>query len=383
MSLHFGNIKLGILGGGQLGRMLIQKAADFNIECHVLDPDPDAPCASITPHFTTGNFADYNTVLEWGAGLDAITIEIEHVNTNALQRLANAGIRVCPEPGALAIIQDKGYQKEFFTENEIPTAPYVLLNDADEIANYTDRLPAFQKSRRQGYDGNGVRSIRTEADINGALRGPCVLEEAAQEMTEISVLVARAAGRVVAYDPVEMIVHPDRALLHFLSSPARISPEKAEEARQLAIRCIEALNMTGILAVEMFLLADGTLWVNEMAPRPHNSGHQTIEAAATSQYEQLLRCVTGMPPGSTRPYTPSGMLNLLGAAGHNGPTVYVGIEEAMAMPGVHIHLYGKKETRPLRKMGHVTITGDSYEEIAGKANILDNLIRVEAMPEAE
>jgi 5-(carboxyamino)imidazole ribonucleotide synthase len=327
--------------------------------------------------FQQGSFKDFDTVMAFAKEADVITIEIEHVNVDALEKLEKQGKKVYPQPEVIRIVQDKGLQKEFYKSNGIPTADFVLLKDESELPQHSGFLPAFQKARTGGYDGGGVKGMFSEADFRDALKGPCLLEKAVDYQLEISVIVARnAAGETACHPAVEMVVHPEKNLLDFLASPARIPGEAAEKARRIAMDVAERINIVGILAVEMFLTKDGDVLVNEIAPRPHNSGHQTIEANITSQYEQLLRAILGLPLGSTDSIYPSVMINLLGEPGYDGPARYAGLEDALRIPGVYVHLYGKKFTRPFRKMGHVTVTGKDWDTVLEKANEVRRYLKV-------
>ena len=314
--------KLGILGGGQLGKMLLQKAADFNLECHVLDPSADAPAKHYAHHFVQGNFNDFDTVYTFGKNLDVITIEIEHVNVDALIKLESEGVKVYPQPHIIKTVQDKGLQKQFYRDNEIPTSTFKLINNKTEIAN--SDFPIIQKLRTLGYDGRGVQKLSSANDTDLAFDEPSVLEELIDIDKELSVVVARNInGDVQHYDPVELVFHDGANMLDYLISPANISDEIAAQAVSLSRQVIKSFEMVGILAVELFLTKSGELLVNEIAPRPHNSGHQSIEANYTSQYEQHLRCIFGIKLGSTNMYCPSVMLNLLGEDGYEGQAEYV------------------------------------------------------------
>ena len=375
--------KIGILGGGQLGKMLCQAASPWDWKVDVLDPSPDAPARTVCHAFTQGDFQSYDDVMQFGADKDLLTIEIEHVNTDALRALQAVGKTVHPSPDALDVIKDKGLQKQFFVEKGIPTAHFELFDDeralVQAIADKRWTLPLVQKTRTAGYDGKGVVILRTAADVQSKLlKGPCLAEKMADIHMELAVVVARnAQGEVVAYDAVEMDFHAEANLLDMLISPARISPWVAACAQALAEEVVEAFGLCGLLAVEMFLMPSGELWVNEVAPRPHNSGHHTIESAATSQYQQHWRAVSGMPLGDVQQWRPAVMINLLGAPEAYGLVVYRGVEEALSIPGVYLHLYGKVETRPFRKMGHVTITADTLEEAVGKAQRVKKVLFVE------
>ncbi|QEC53637.1 5-(carboxyamino)imidazole ribonucleotide synthase [Anseongella ginsenosidimutans] len=371
------DFRLGILGGGQLGKMLIQSAMDFGIEVHVLDPDYNASCSSYCHHFKVGSFKDFRDVYHFGKSLDLLTIEIENVNVEALKRLQEEGRRVFPQPELVELIQDKGLQKDFFIENGIPTAPFVKIKDKEELRQHTGKFPAVQKLRKSGYDGRGVFKINSPDDLANAFNEPSILEERVDFEKELSVLAARnESGEVVTYDVVEMEFNPEANLVEMLFSPALISPEMAREAREIAVKVIEKLNLVGLLAVEIFATRDGKLLVNELAPRPHNSGHHTIEACVTSQYEQHLRAILNLPLGSTRLHSNAVMVNLLGAPGYTGDARYEGFPELAGLEGVHIHLYSKKKTKPFRKMGHVTITDNDLDKALEKARLIKEKFKI-------
>ena len=371
------DFKLGILGGGQLGRMLIQEAINLNISTAVLDPDANAPCKFLTEYFECGNFRDEETVYAFGKKVNLLTIEIEHVNINALLRLESEGVLVYPQPQILAMVQDKGIQKEFFASHQIPTADFKLVHDKEQLMQFANELPAILKLRKGGYDGKGVMKLKSADDIANAFDAPCVLEKLIDFDCEIAVIVARnSAGDIVHYPPVDMEFNPDANLVEFLCSPARISDDVKEKAIAIARKVIDKTGMTGILAVEMFVTKSGDVLVNEIAPRPHNSGHQTIEGNITSQYAQHLRAILGLPLGDTSIIMPSVMINLLGEKGHTGEAHYDGIQDAMANGGVYVHLYGKKETKPMRKMGHVTVLASSLDAAIEKAKLVQQQIKV-------
>lgn len=377
MSLAFKeNFKLGVLGGGQLGRMLIQSGIDFNIPFSVLDPDVNAPCSSIA-EFHHGKLTDYDTVMKFGAGCDVITIEIENVNTKALKALANQGKKVFPQPEVIELIQDKRLQKKFYEENQIPTAPFLLTENAADVARHKTFLPAVNKLGREGYDGRGVQIIRTEGDLNKAFDAPGLLEKLIDFDKEISVIVARnESGELKTFPVVEMVFHPVHNLVEYLFAPADVSESVIAQANEIASNVITKLNMVGLLAVEMFVTRDGHVLVNEIAPRPHNSGHQTIEANITSQYEQHLRAILNWPLGDTSMVMPSAMVNLLGEDGFSGNAHYQGFEEIAKLSGVHVHLYGKKITKPYRKMGHVTIVDNDVDRLKKKAQFVKQILKV-------
>ncbi|MCX2740012.1 5-(carboxyamino)imidazole ribonucleotide synthase [Pontibacter anaerobius] len=374
-----GEVKLGILGGGQLGRMLMQAGLDFNLYTLVLDPDENAPCKDICNEFYVGSFRDFDTVYEFGQNCDILTIEIEHVNADALEKLEQEGVKVYPDAKTVRTIQDKGLQKEFYSQHSIPTSDFILLKDKGELEQRADFLPAFQKLRREGYDGRGVTRLTGEADFGKAFEEPSVLEKLVDFEKEISVIVARnESGEVTAFPVVELSFHPEHNLVDSLFAPANVPYKLQRHAIEIATRVIEAFEMVGILAVEMFLTKDGQILVNEVAPRPHNSGHHTIKANYTSQYEQHLRAILNLPLGSTEIQSAAVMLNLLGEPGYDGEAKYEGLQEALAVPGVYIHLYGKKYTRPARKMGHITVLGQSIEEAQQRAASVKDVIKVKA-----
>jgi 5-(carboxyamino)imidazole ribonucleotide synthase len=370
------NFKLGVLGGGQLGRMLIQSAIDFNIQVAVLDPDEHAPCSALS-EFTQGKLTDYETVLKFGLACDFITIEIENVHVGALKELSRLGKKVFPQPEVIELIQDKRTQKNFFRDHQIPTAEFILTAGAHEVRQRVDFLPAVNKLGKEGYDGRGVQIIRNTDDLDKAFDLPGLLEKLVDFEKEISVIAARdQGGEVKTFPVVEMVFHPERNLVEYLFSPAEISSEVAHKADRIAKDVIQKLGMVGILAVEMFVTRDGQVLVNEVAPRPHNSGHQTIEANTTSQYEQHLRAVLGLPLGATTTVTPSAMVNLLGEPGYEGMAKYEGFQEVLKLPGVHVHLYGKRITKPFRKMGHVTIVDADVAVLKKKAQFVKETLKV-------
>ena len=372
------DFKVGILGGGQLGRMLIQSGIDFNISFAVLDPDPAAPCAGMTEFFS-GKLTDYETVIDFGSRCDIITIEIENVNTYALKELKRSGKKVFPEPEVIELIQDKRLQKNFYKDNGIPTAEFFLTENAEEVRQHRNFLPFVNKLGREGYDGRGVQVMRNEKDLNQAWDTPGLVEKLVDFQKEISVIVARSPrGEIRTFPVVEMVFHPVHNLVEYLFAPAELAHEISQEADRIARSIIEKLNMTGLLAVEMFVTQSGEVLVNEIAPRPHNSGHQTIEANMTSQYEQHLRAILNLPLGDTSTILPSAMVNLLGEPGFSGPARYQGFEEVVETPGVFVHLYGKKITKPFRKMGHVTILDRDISLLRKKAEFVKTTLKVTA-----
>lgn len=375
--MFYNNFKLGVLGGGQLGRMLLQPCSQFNVMTRMIDPDPDAPCAKMAQEFVNRSIQDYDTVYEFGKKCDLITIEVENVNTRALKKLEEEGIPVYPQPRVIDIIKDKRLQKQFYRDHHIPTAEFVLVEDKEDITRHADFLPAFQKIGVGGYDGGGVQRLNSSDDLKKVLEGPGLLEKLVNIKKELSVIVARTpSGEVTSFPAVELVYHPEHNLVDYLMSPADISTATEEAARQLAEKVITDLDMVGILAVELFLTPEDQLMVNECAPRPHNSGHQTINANHVSQYEQHLRSILDLPLGDTSLKCPSAMVNLLGEDGYKGEAIYDGIESLLKINGVNLYLYGKRYTRPFRKMGHITITSADKSELAGRVEEVKQKIRV-------
>ncbi len=373
------DLKIGVLGGGQLGRMMIQSAISYNLDISVLDPDPNAPCAHLVENFEVGKLTDADLVYEWGKHFDLITIEIENVSTDALKKLSKEGVAVYPQPEIIELIQDKRKQKIFYQDNGIPTAGFVLTENKEEVQKHVDMLPAVNKLGKEGYDGRGVQIIRDERDLEKAFDKPGLVEKLIDFEKELSVIVSRnEKGEAKCFPVVELSFHPEHNLVEFLFAPAQISAELEEKANSLAVDVIEKLGLIGLLAVEMFLTKDGQILVNEVAPRTHNSGHQTIEANLTSQFEQHLRAILNLPLGSTDSITPSAMVNLLGEDGFTGDAKYEGLEACMGMEGVYVHLYGKKKTKPFRKMGHITIVDSEIERLKEKARTIKELLKVKA-----
>ena len=383
MSSNFNQrARLGIVGGGQLGRMLIQSAIDFNIDISVLDPDPHAPCKHLCDQFVVGKLTDFDTLYHFGKSCDILTIEIENVSVPALKQLAEEGKMVYPQPEVIALIQDKRTQKQFYQQHDIPTAEFILVENRAMLSDHVSFLPAVNKLGREGYDGRGVQILKGEPDLAKGFDAPGLLEKFIDFDREISVIVARNGhGEIKTFPPVELSYHPEQNLVEYLFSPAQITAEVKEKAANIAQEIITKLNMIGLLAVEMFVTKTGDVLVNEIAPRPHNSGHQTIEANVTSQYEQHLRSIFNMPLGATEMLVPSAMVNLLGEKGHTGPAYYEGMEKVLATDGTHVHLYGKKLTKPFRKMGHVTITDADNSKLEEKAKFVKDTLKVKAINE--
>ena len=377
MKAFYGDLKLGILGGGQLGRMLIQESINYNITTYVMDPDKEAPCKDLCRKFVHGSLTDFEAVYNFGKEVDLLTIEIEKVNVDALEKLEKEGLTVYPQSRVIRLIQDKGIQKQFFKENNIPTAPFQVFVNKQELMTANIPFPYIQKLRRDGYDGRGVKTIKSASDLENAFEEPCLIEELIDFDKELSVIVSRNEdGEIKTFPCVEMEFNSEANLVEFLISPSTLDSEILQKADQLAIKIADNLKIVGILAVELFLTKKGDILVNEIAPRPHNSGHQSIEGNYTSQYEQLLRAIFNLPPGDTRAISNSVMINLLGEKGYEGAAEYEGLHEVLELGGVYIHLYGKKFTKPFRKMGHVTIMDDDRQKAIEKARFVQNKIKV-------
>lgn len=377
MKAFYGDLKLGILGGGQLGRMLIQQAINYNVLVKVLDPDREAPCRKLCDEFVVGSLNDYNTVYNFGKKVDLLTIEIEKVNVDALEQLEKEGVVVYPQPRVIRLIQDKGLQKQFFKQNDIPTAEFQIISSASELKQANIPFPYMQKLRRDGYDGRGVYKVADESYLGNAFTEPSLIERLVDFEKEIAVIVARnEAGEVATFPLVEMEFNPQVNLVEFLIQPSTLSFEIQEEAKRIAKKIAEDLKIVGLLAVEMFLTKDGQILVNELAPRPHNSGHQSIEGNVVSQFEQHLRAIFNQPLGDTACLNNAIMVNVLGENGYEGPAIYQGIEKILKCPGVYVHLYGKALTKPFRKMGHVTIVDADREKAIEKAKFVQQTLKV-------
>ncbi len=372
--------KIGILGGGQLGKMLIQAASAWDIDIYVLDPTDDCPASKLATKFVKGDFKDYESVYNFGKLVDLITIEIEHVNTDALLRLKEEGTTIYPDPQTLKIIQDKGKQKNFFKDNNLKSANYKIYQDHEAILSDIEEgklnLPFVQKVCRFGYDGRGVQLVNSKKDLDNLLKGQSIVEDLVDIGKELSVIVCRNKfGEIKTYDPFEMEFNKNANIVEYLISPARIEKNSRQIAIDLAENTIKAFELVGILAVEMFLDKDHNILINEVAPRPHNSGHHTIETALTSQYEQHIRAIMGLPLGSTDLMINSVMVNILGEDGFSGNVVYEGLDKCMKLDGVKVHIYGKKQTKPFRKMGHVTIIDKNIDNALKKADIVKHTLR--------
>ncbi|UFH57392.1 5-(carboxyamino)imidazole ribonucleotide synthase [Spirosoma sp. KNUC1025] len=361
--------------------MLLQAAIDWNLRVHILDPDAEAPCRHLCTQFTQGSLTDYDTVYRFGQTVDVLTIEIERVNVDALEALEREGKRVFPQPSVIRTIQDKRLQKQFYRDHNLPTADFILTENRADVAlleiHQPDFFPAFHKLGRDGYDGRGVQRIATVTDVGKAFDAPGVLEKAVDFEKELAVIVARnEQGDVQTFPTVEMVFHPELNLVEYLFAPAEISATIDQQAQDIAHRTADAFGIVGLLAVELFLDKQGNVLINEVAPRPHNSGHHTIRANVTSQFEQHWRAILNLPLGNTVAYQPAAMVNLLGEEGYTGPAVYEGLENLLAMPGVFPFFYGKAITKPFRKMGHVTVMDDSLEALRTKVSEVKTGIRV-------
>ena len=381
MHLFSSQHKVGILGGGQLGKMLLYTTRKFDIQTYVLDSNPEAPSKIACDAFFLGDLMDYETVFEFGKKVDTLTIEIENVNVSALRALENEGVNVYPAADTLAIIQNKAKQKLFYSEYGLPTASFTRYTNSEElttaIENEAQTLPFVWKSAQFGYDGKGVKVIRTLSDMKALPNVECIAEDLVPFKKELAVTVARSPqGEIRAYPVVEMEFHPEANQVEYVLCPARISNAIEKKAERVALNTAAAFKHVGLLAVELFLTQDDNILINEVAPRPHNSGHQTIEASYTSQFEQHIRAVLNLPLGETRNKVSGVMVNLVGAEGYNGVVVYQNIEKILELEGVTPHIYGKKETRPFRKMGHVTIVHSEIDKAREIAQQVKETIKV-------
>jgi 5-(carboxyamino)imidazole ribonucleotide synthase len=369
--------KVGILGGGQLGRMLLQAAANYVVDTYVLENDDECPAAHLCHHFVKGDIRDFDTVYNFGKGLDALTIEIESVNVEALEKLESEGVKVFPRPSAIKIIKNKILQKEFYKQHEIPTSPYIITENLSGLRENLDMLPAVHKIGEGGYDGKGVHILRSEADVSKGFDAPSVLEKMVNVRMEIAVIVAvNAAGEIAIYPPTEMLFDPILNLLDYQVCPAEIPQRVLWKAEAIATTVARSLQSPGLFAIELFVDKNEDVLVNETAPRVHNSGHHTIEAHYCSQYDMLWRIMLGYPLGNTAAILPSAIVNLLGAEGHSGDAVYEGLQEVLKIDNAFVHLYGKKQTKPGRKMGHVTIMSKDRTDLMHKANKIKHTLKV-------
>ncbi len=381
MEYFSSNFKLGILGGGQLGKMLLYTTRKFDIHTSVLDPSSEAPSKLACNEFFQGDLMDYEAVYNFGKKVNTLTIEIENVNIEALKALEKEGVNVFPSSKTLESIQNKATQKLFYVDHNLPSTPFKRFAFTEEIYTAIEHssveFPFVWKRAQFGYDGTGVKIVRSVADLENLPNVECITEELVPFKSELAVIVARnTKGQVKVYPVVEMEFHPEANQVEYVLCPARISDEIAAKAEQIALKTSAAFEHVGLLAVELFLTQDDEILINEVAPRPHNSGHQTIEASYTSQFEQHIRAILGLPMGSTKNKVSSVMVNLVGAEGHTGNVIYENIEKLMEMEGVTPHIYGKKETRPFRKMGHVTIVHSELENARAIAQQVKQSINV-------
>jgi 5-(carboxyamino)imidazole ribonucleotide synthase len=381
MNYFSSDFKLGILGGGQLGKMLLTETRKFDIQTFVLEPNDEAPARLSCNEFFKGSLMDFDTVYQFGKKVDVLTIEIENVNLEALDQLEKEGLAIYPSPKTLRLIQNKGQQKDYYVAKDIPTSPHQRLQDLTDLrgALATDKLhfPFVWKCAQFGYDGNGVKICRSASDLMQLPDVECIAEEMVPFKNELAVIVARSvSGEVKTYPVVEMEFHPEANQVEYVICPARINEKVAQKATEIALKVSAAFNHVGLLAVELFQTEDDEILVNEVAPRPHNSGHYSIEASYTSQFENHLRAILNLPLGNTESKVAGIMVNLVGDEGFSGPVIYENIEQIMGIDGVTPHIYGKRETRPFRKMGHVTIVNQNMEEARKIAETVKNSIRV-------
>lgn len=372
-------LRAGILGGGQLGRMLLQAAANYPVETYVMENDPNAPAAHLCHHFIKGDIRNFDDVYRFGRSLDAITIEIESVNVEALEKLEAEGVKIYPTPAALRIIKNKISQKEYYKNHQIPTSRFVITRSLEDLRQQADFLPAVHKIAEGGYDGRGVQVMQQQQEIDKGFDAPSVLEKMVDIHKEIAQIVAiNPKGEVALYPPVDMVFDPSLNLLDYQISPAEIEEEVKWKVEAVSLAVVKNLKSPGIFAVELFIDRQGEVYVNETAPRVHNSGHHTIEANFSSQFDMLWRVILGYPLGNTAAILPAAIVNLLGEPGFEGDVHYEGLHEVLQMENVFVHLYGKTTTKPGRKMGHVTILGKSRSDLIYEAHKIRNTLRVTA-----
>lgn len=370
-------LKVGILGGGQLGRMLLQAAANYPVETYIMEDDEQSPAAHLAHHFVKGNIRNFDEVYNFGKGLDAVTIEIESVNEEALEKLEAEGVRIYPKPSALRTIKNKITQKQFYSQHSIPTAEYIVTQNLDGVRSRTDMLPAVHKIAEGGYDGKGVRIIRGKEDIEKGFDAPAVLEKMIPVDKEIAQLIAVGQkGETAIYPPVDMVFDQRLNLLDYQISPAELPQSVLWKMEAISLRVVKELKSPGIFAVELFVTKAGDVYLNETAPRVHNSGHHTIEANYSSQFDMLWRVILGYPLGNTEAILPGAIVNLIGAPGSEGEAYYEGLDEVLQMDNVFVHIYGKNDTKPGRKMGHVTIISREKQDLVYKAHKIKNTLKV-------
>ncbi len=371
--------KAGILGGGQLGRMLLQEAANYPVETWLMESDDQCPAAHLCHHFVKGDITNFDDVYNFGRHLDVLTIEIESVNEDALEKLEAEGVTVYPKPSALRIIKNKILQKQFYKLHEVPTSDFIVTNQREELKQYIDFLPAVHKLAKGGYDGRGVQILRKEDDISKGFDEASVLEKMVEIKKEIAITIAvNKAGETAIYAPVDMVFDQHLNLLSHQLSPADLPEKVLWKAEAMALRVVKELKSPGIFAVELFTDFADKVWINETAPRVHNSGHHSIEACYSSQFDMLWRVMLDYPLGNTDHIMPAAIVNLLGAEGHTGPAYYEGLTDILAMDNVFVHLYGKSHTKPGRKMGHITILSNEKQELIHKANQIKHTLFVKS-----
>jgi 5-(carboxyamino)imidazole ribonucleotide synthase len=371
--------KIGILGGGQLGRMLLQAAANYPVETFLLENDSECPAAHLCHHFTKGDIKDFDAVYNFGKGLNALTIEIENVNVDALEKLETEGVKIYPKPSVLKIIKNKILQKQYYQQQQVPTAAFIITNNAEELKQQENFLPAVHKIGEGGYDGRGVQIIKTKEDMAKGFTAPAILEKLIPIHKEIAQMVAvNEKGEAALYPPVEMMFDHYLHLLDYQLCPAELDKKILWKIEAIALTVVRNFKSPGIFAVEMFVDKNGDVFVNETAPRVHNSGHHTIEAHYSSQFDMLWRIILGYPFGNTGAILPSIMINIIGALDCSGDPKYEGLEEVLKIDNAFVHLYGKKQTKPGRKMGHVTIISKEKQDLTHKANIVKHTLKVKA-----
>jgi 5-(carboxyamino)imidazole ribonucleotide synthase len=371
------NSKIGILGGGQLGRMLLQASANYVVETFVLENDEDCPAAHLCHHFIKGDIKNFDAVYNFGKNLDALTIEIEAVNVEALEKLESEGVKIYPKPSAIKIIKNKITQKEFYQSNQIPSPDFIITQNKNELKNNIDFLPAVHKIGQGGYDGKGVQVLQNEDAIEKGFDAPSVLEKMVDIQKEIAIIVAMNDKKETAvYPATEMIFDPQLNLLDYQVSPSELPKDVLEKAEQIALQLVKSFNSAGLFAVEMFVDKNNNVLINETAPRVHNSGHHTIEANYCSQYDMLWRIMLNYPLGNTEAILPSSIVNILGEEGYNGKAKYQGLNDVLAMKNVFVHLYGKQQTKPGRKMGHATVMSKDKNDLIEKVEAIRKSLKV-------
>ncbi|MBL6647465.1 MAG: 5-(carboxyamino)imidazole ribonucleotide synthase [Flavobacteriaceae bacterium] len=373
------NFTLGILGGGQLGKMLLQVTSRLSIKTNILDPSDESPCKNMCSNFTVGNLMDFESVYNFGKECDLITFEIEHVNVDALEKLENEGIKVHPSSSTLRIIQDKSKQKEFFVENKIPTSKFTYYSSLEDL-NYSElKYPCVWKKTKFGYDGYGVKILNSKEDLNDLPNTQFIIEDMVPFKKELATTIARnESGDIEIFPVVEMMFNETSNQVEFVICPAQISSEINERAKEIAIKVSESFKQVGLMAVEMFLTKDDEILVNEVAPRPHNSAHYSIEGCINSQFDQHINSILNLPLGCSKSNVYAIMANLVGDNGYHGEVLYDGVEDAMKIDNVKVHIYGKKQTKPNRKMGHITVLDTNLKEGLNKAQTVKKLIQIKS-----